>query len=146
MEISKKVPNKIIEQFYQDQADFLADNEYLDYAWSLDSLQFEISNEIANSVYAFVPVGTWSPQTEQFRWAWSIETFPKTAQETAAVLKQMQNVYNVPQFTQQQFDCPHMELDELLAAVHHHLNSKIIFKEKNMEPWLFFALTLPQKQ
>ena len=137
---------QLIARFNKAQSVFLESQEYMDYYWSLDDLSFEVTRPGNKLVYPLIPVGTWSPMTEQFTWAYAVPHFPDDAKSAAMRLKGIGERYGHPEYDNDQFDISHMELDSLLALAHDHLDTEVVFKEKGMHPWLFFALGEPKKE
>jgi hypothetical protein len=135
--------DSILARFHNAQTAFLEAQEYMDYYWSVDDLIFEIEHPKHKLVYPMIPIGTWSPDTEQFTWGFAVPQFPESAREAASVLKGLGEKFNRKEYDRDKFDLPHMELDDVLAIAGHHLNSTVVFKEKNMTHWLFFALFEP---
>lgn len=135
--------DSIVARFHHAQSEFLEAQEYMDYYWSVDDLIFEIEHPRHKLVYPMIPIGTWSPETEQFTWAFAVSQFPECARDAASVLKGLGAKFQRAEYDHDSFDLPHMELDDVLAIAGHHLNSTVIFKEKNMKHWLFFALFVP---
>lgn len=145
--VDKSVVDGLVQKFNNDQVRFLEEQEYQDYYWSLDSLQFEVENEAHDKqVFPLIPIGTWSPHSEEFTWAWAHPKFPAASKNAALSLKILEKQFANPVFGQMSFDCPHVNLDEILAMAHHHFGGKVVFKEKNMEPWLFLAVLAHRPQ
>ncbi|MBN2716575.1 MAG: hypothetical protein JXX14_12030 [Deltaproteobacteria bacterium] len=136
----------LVARFNKAQSAFLESQEYMDYYWSLDTLSFEVEMPRFRLVYPLVPVGTWSGITGRFTWGFAVSHFPLCAQNAAACLRDLGQKYGHPQYDSDYFDLPHVDLDDLLALVHDHLKTEVVFKEKGMEPWLFFALGRPEKR
>ena len=137
---------ELVARFNEAQSTFLEAQEYMDYYWSLDDLKFEVTHPRSKLVYPLIPVGTWSPMTEQFTWAFAVSRFPDGAKFAAARLKGIGKKYNHPEYDTDHFDLSHMDLDNLLAFTLDFLKTEVVFKEKNMNPWLFFALSTPKKE
>ena len=137
---------ELVARFNMAQKSFLEAEEYMDYYWSLDDLKFEVTHPRNKLVYPLIPVGTWSPMTEEFTWAFAVPHFPDGAKFAAARLKGLGKKYDHPEYDNDHFDLSHMDLDNLLACAHDYLETKLVFKEKNMTPWLFFALAPPKKE
>ncbi|MBN2530481.1 MAG: hypothetical protein JXR76_29110 [Deltaproteobacteria bacterium] len=136
----------LVAQFHQAQSSFLESQEYMDYYWTLDELTFEVERPRSKLVYPLIPVGTWSPMTEVFTWAFAVSHFPEQARFAAGALKGIGKRFMHLEYDASKFELSHMELDDLLAMARYQLQAEIVFKEKAMMPWLFFALLNPSKK